>query len=81
MSDYNTNQEVKFNLLGWILFLVCAVLFVASSIKNHDIIALTASIVFLIACVVFMIPLLRMIADGKTKQTFEREKKNEQTFT
>jgi hypothetical protein len=38
----------------------------ASSIRNHDIIALAASIVFLIACVVFMIPLLRMIIGGKT---------------
>jgi membrane protein YdbS with pleckstrin-like domain len=66
MPDYSKKREVKFNLLGWILFVVCAVLFMASSIRNHDIIALAASIVFLIACVVFMIPLLRMIIGGKT---------------
>ncbi len=66
MLDYNKNREIKFNLFGWILFVVCAVLFMVSSIKNHDIIALAASIVFFIACVVFMIPLLRMIIEGKT---------------
>ncbi len=75
MCDYSKDQESKFYLFGWILFLVCAVLFIASSIKNHDIIALAASIVFFIACVVFIIPLLRTINGHKTQKMLKQEKK------
>jgi predicted membrane channel-forming protein YqfA (hemolysin III family) len=58
MSDNDKNQEAKLHLLGWILFIICAVLYTASSIRNHDILAIAASIHFLIGCVIFMIPLV-----------------------
>ncbi|MBN1636997.1 MAG: hypothetical protein JW920_10805 [Deltaproteobacteria bacterium] len=50
-------QEVKYQLSGWILFIICAIFFTASGLKNQDIFALLDSIVFLIACIVFIIPL------------------------
>jgi len=48
----------KFNLWGWFLFLICAVLFVTSAVINGDIFYLIGSIVFLFACLIFIIPLV-----------------------
>ena len=50
-------QEIKYHLAGWILFVICAILFIVSSLKNHDTLAFIGSIIFLIACVFFLIPL------------------------
>ena len=58
MSDDHTKHEVKFQLWGWVLFILCAGFFIASSIKNKDIFSLVASFIFLAACVIFIIPLL-----------------------
>jgi len=61
MGKKPQQEELKFQLLGWILFIVCAVLFLASSIQNQDTIAIFASIVFLIACFVFLYPLIKTL--------------------
>lgn len=55
---------MKFHLWGWILFIICAAFFIASSIKNRDFLSLAASIIFLMACVFFIIPLVKK---GKQK--------------
>lgn len=52
-----TKRELKYHLTGWILFIICAVFFIASSLKNHDTLTFIGSIIFLIACIVFLIPL------------------------
>ena len=54
-----TEKEKRYHVAGWILFVICAVFFIASGIKNKDTLTFAGSIVFLIACVVFLIPLLR----------------------
>lgn len=59
MSANDGEREVKFQLWGWILFLVCAGFFIASSVESRSILGLIGSIIFLVACVVFMIPLVR----------------------
>ncbi|MCK5516573.1 MAG: DUF3784 domain-containing protein [Desulfobulbaceae bacterium] len=51
-------RELKYHLAGWTLFVICAIFFIASSLKNHDTLAFIGSVIFLIACVVFLIPLL-----------------------
>jgi hypothetical protein len=61
MQKPSIKQDLQFQLFGWILFIFCAVLFLASSIRNRDAIAITASLVFLIACFVFMIPLIKAL--------------------
>ena len=53
-------------MIGWILFLLCALCFIASSIKNRDILAFAGSIIFLIACIVFLLPLIQ--ANRKAKR-------------
>ena len=52
-------RETMYPLAGWILFVICAILFMASSLKNHDMLAFMGSAVFLIACFVFLIPIFK----------------------
>lgn len=52
-------QEIRYQLAGWILFIICAIFFIVSSLKNHDILTFLGSVIFLIACIVFLIPLVR----------------------
>jgi len=50
--------ERKYQLAGWLLFILCAIFFIASSLKNQDMLAFVGSVIFLIACIVFLIPLV-----------------------
>jgi hypothetical protein len=59
--ENHEGQDLKYQLLGWILFIVCAIFFIASSLKNGDILTFIGSVIFLIACVIFLIPLFRTI--------------------
>ena len=52
-------QDRKLHLAGWLLFVVCAVLFITASLKNRDILTLIGSVFFLISCIVFIVPLVR----------------------
>lgn len=59
-SQENKNeQENRQHLVGWILFVLCAVFFIASSIKNRDVLTLIGSIFFLVSCLFFIIPLIK----------------------
>ena len=58
-QENQTIQEIKYQIVGWILFVICAIFFIASSLKNHDILTFIGSVIFLIACIVFFIPLVR----------------------
>ena len=58
MSADDGKREERFHLWGWVLFLVCAGFFIASSIESNDILGLIGSIIFLIACVVIIVPLV-----------------------
>jgi hypothetical protein len=61
MSEDGKDKDLKTQLLGWILFLICSVLFIISGVRAQDIITIAASIIFLFGCVVFMIPLVKAI--------------------
>ncbi len=52
-------EEKNYHILGWVLFIVCAAFFIISSLLNKDIWTFAGSIVFLAACIVFLIPLLK----------------------
>ncbi len=58
-NENHKKQEVTLQLIGWILFVVCAFFFIASSLKNQDVLAFIGSVVFLLSCVAFIIPLVR----------------------
>lgn len=44
------------DLWGWILFLLCAVVFVAVGIRDGDALMTLGSALFLAACVLFLVP-------------------------
>jgi len=47
------------DLLGWIVFLVSAAFFLLSGIRNGDAMGVIGSALFFVACVLFIVPLLR----------------------
>ncbi len=51
-------RERSCHLVGWILFIICALLFIGSAVLSGDMLYLAGSIVFFVACGVFLIPLL-----------------------
>ncbi len=61
MPDDDQSRELKSQLWGWILFVMSAVFFVISSIKNGDVLGFIGSALFLVGCAVFMIPLVAEI--------------------
>lgn len=71
MSDEDRSEDLKYEVWGWVLFFVCAVLFTISGIINGDIIVFAGSVTFLVACVVFMIPLYRRVKQERADR--ERE--------
>jgi hypothetical protein len=48
----------KFQLVGWILFVVSATFFIGSSFRNGDVLGFVGSLFFLVACLVFLIPMV-----------------------
>lgn len=49
----------RLDLWGWILFLVCALLFGAAGLRDGDVLITVGSVLFLVACVLFLVPHLR----------------------
>jgi len=58
MPTKDNGRERRVNLWGWILFLVCAIFFILSSLQSGSITGLVGSIIFLAGCVVFIIPIM-----------------------
>lgn len=47
-------EDKKYDLWGWLLFVISALLFMVSSIRNGDVVGLLGGIFFLLACVAFL---------------------------
>ena len=60
--------QYRFQLWGWILFIASAIFFMAASINAGDPVSLIGGALFLVACFVFLVPLLAQLAilDGET---------------
>jgi hypothetical protein len=71
MTDRKPTQKIRYQICGWALFVLCAVFFITSSLKNKDILGLVASIIFLLACFVFIIPLVKNCRRGNRNQRSE----------
>jgi hypothetical protein len=52
----NNEVELRFQIAGWIIFLVCSGLFIINSLRAGDMLGLAASLVFLLGCLVFLAP-------------------------
>ncbi len=58
-------REIRFPLIGWLLFMVSAGFFIASSLRNGDPLGLAGALFFLLACFFFLPPLFaEMIGRG-----------------
>jgi hypothetical protein len=68
MSSESKRRERKFHLWGWFLFLVCAGFFIAGSLQYGNIASLIGSAIFLIACVVFLIPIITSTEKNKNNR-------------
>ncbi len=49
-------MAVKCQIWGWVLFIISALAFIASSLRSGDMLGLAGGIFFLVACFVFLIP-------------------------
>lgn len=47
----------RFNVCGWLLFVVSALGYGWASLRAQDYISLGASLFFLVACIVFLVPM------------------------
>lgn len=61
LQDEQNKWELMSHLVGWILFIVCAFFFLAASWQSGDTLTFIGSILFLVACFAFVIPLVRSI--------------------
>ena len=60
------NSQHRFHLWGWILFVFSALFFMASSIRADDPVSLIGGVLFLVACFVFLAPLLAELKAGSS---------------
>jgi F0F1-type ATP synthase assembly protein I len=66
LDQKNGKNAQKFQLLGWLLFIVSAAFFIASSVRNGDMVGLLGGFFFLVACFVFLVPFMgRGVQDEK----------------
>ncbi|MBT4931894.1 MAG: cytochrome oxidase subunit III [Rhodospirillaceae bacterium] len=53
-------NEWRYNFTGWLLFTVSALFFIWSALEAGDRVYIIASLFFLIACLVFLVPVWRL---------------------
>ncbi len=56
MPTREQKRESQFQLFGWVLFLVCSILFIIDSVATGNLLVLAGSVAFSLGCVVFLIP-------------------------
>ncbi len=62
----------RFQLLGWVLFIFSALFFITSSIRAGDLVSLIGGLLFLFACIVFLIPLVSTMRSAAQQMTENR---------
>jgi len=63
----------RFQLWGWIIFIFSALFFMAASMRADDPVSLIGALLFLLACFVFLVPLVaEMIAASSSLSRLRR---------
>jgi Na+/proline symporter len=57
-GDAFLKGKFSYQLAGWVLFILCSIFYILSGIHSRDAFSLTGGILFFIACIVFIIPLI-----------------------
>jgi len=63
----------RFQLWGWILFVFSAIFFMLSSLRAGDLVSLVGGLLFLLACFVFLTPLLAELRAAPNSLTQQRK--------
>jgi Kef-type K+ transport system membrane component KefB len=61
----------RYELLGWFLFILSAISFISSSVRAGDWLSLIGGVLFLVACFVFIIPLLSRNGDASDSDSLD----------
>ncbi len=56
VPENGPHRDKRHDFLGWMLFVVSAAFFMASSIRAGDVVGLLGGVFFLLACVAFLAP-------------------------
>ncbi len=54
VSKNRSQKDKRYDLWGWLLFVVSALFFIASSIRAGDMVGLLGGVFFLLACAAFL---------------------------
>lgn len=54
MSKSGSRNSRRFELWGWLLFVVSALFFIVASVRSGDVVGLLGGVFFLLACIVFL---------------------------
>ncbi len=76
MKQKVSQEQCTYQLCGWVLFIFSALFFIASSIRAGDMLSLMGGLLFLFACLVFLIPLIarkRPDTDASTQNSKSRD--------
>jgi hypothetical protein len=52
-------RKSQFEFTGWLIFVASAICYIAASIPTGDPFSIAGGVLFLVACIVFMIPMLQ----------------------
>ena len=53
---YNSGGSVRLHTIAWLLFLVCGIIYLAASIRDHDLLMTIGSACFVVAVIIFLFP-------------------------
>jgi hypothetical protein len=67
------HAQHRYQLWGWILFIGSAIFFMAASIRADDPVSLIGGALFLVACFVFLIPLLAELKNNASNSLQPRK--------
>jgi len=61
MQENLSKKDLMVQLLGWVLFVICSLLFTLAGVRAQDSLTIAGSVTFFLACLVFIIPLVKAI--------------------
>ena len=53
-------KKIRFESLGWILFVFSAICYTLAGLKSGDILSTSGSLLFLVACFLFLAPIIKL---------------------
>jgi choline-glycine betaine transporter len=65
MPENEKQNDLKTQMWGWALFVICGVLFTISGLRAQDILTVAGSVIFLLGCIVFIMPLMKAMTQDE----------------